>query len=653
MAEEKLIVLLETRAGKNPGEAVATHNRRQIVFLPRGTTVGVNVRVVLEEITTKKDSNGRSMYRGVPAPVEYVDKWKINGDGRVSKITVSKDWLGGEREEGVIETRQPATRDGSPWTQTESTVSWGATLANCAVDLVDTTTTPLETEYVEAGQLVWRKTSERVGKNTRRVTVTGIRVTALDATTWQPAYPPDWQISASVAYDGGTVSTSVTWANAPKETRDEIENRYCVCACSRQRYDVQNSDGYAKCEKCREKEHCVRCGKQVKVAVIADRLICANCRPYEDREQLINRVVPNQTRQELAQQATRLLAGNVVPREAGEAIVRSTLGQVEPDWKRNGVVEKCVGYAWYYFCEEGVYGSKFPSAALQILQGLPQATGNGLVDLVSWVAGRQKQEECERCGDFFCESQAGRFFTPSPSESELQNLCVAVRLRGSEADRIEALQKYRELVEKLGSDAKQVSEIAEILNSDEQDYAAVLVKIHNLGKDLASAERGEILVNFGGHFRMMGYTGQAQYWVIRPDGSEREPDEVDYRKRYTSEGNKKWWLVSSDELAISWFKGTTASSHQCVVDKLPAGGCTPEQLATVAQLEQELSARFEGSHGCSGDPSPNIGEGWNLKSKDEPDVDEPYEIGPPAPANTLDVHKLFGGQVRKKPAGRK
>lgn len=647
MAEEKLIVSLEAREGKNPGEAVATYNRRQIVFLPRGTTVGVNVRVVLEEITTKKDSNGRTMYRGVPAPVEYVDRWKVNGDGTISKITVSRDWLGGEKEEGVIETRQPATRNGTPWTQTESVVSWGDTLANCAVDLVDTTTTPLETEAVEKGQLVWRKTSERTEKMPRRGAVTEVRTTYLDATTWQPVYPPDWQISVSVRHDRGTVSTSVNWANAPKETRDEIENRYRVCACGRQRYDVHNSDSYAKCENCREEEHCVRCGKQAKVTVIDGRMICTNCKPYENQEEIVNRAVTLEMRQEVAQQAARLLAGNAVPREAGETIIRSTLSHVEPDWKRVDLLQRHAGYAWYYFCDDGVYGSKFPVAALQILRGLPQASGNGLVDLIFWLTRHQKQEECDRFQDFFCESQAGRFFMPSPSESDLQNLCVAIRLRGSEAHRIEALRKYRELVERLGPDAKQVREIAEILQDDEQDYAAALVSMRKVEVILSSVSRGETLVNFGGHYRVMGATGQAQYWVIRPDGSEREPDEVSCRKRYTSEGTKLWLVVEEDELAISWFKGTTASAHNCVVDKLPVKGCTSKQLETVACIEEELNSRFEGAHGCSGDPSPDIGEGWNLKPTPKPE--EPIEIGPPAPAGTLDTSKLFGGQARVVP----
>lgn len=123
-------------------------------------------------------------------------------------------------------------------------------------------------------------------------------------------------------------------------------------------------------------------------------------------------------------------------------------------------------------------------------------------------------------------------------------------------------------------------------------------------------DAGEILVNFGGHFRVMGATGQAQYWVVMPNGTERDSEEVDYRKRYISEGFKLWRLVGRGELAISWFKANTAADHQFVVDKLPVGGCTPTQLEVVSRLEGEIAERWEGQTGMSGNPSPGIGKGW-------------------------------------------
>lgn len=149
-------------------------------------------------------------------------------------------------------------------------------------------------------------------------------------------------------------------------------------------------------------------------------------------------------------------------------------------------------------------------------------------------------------------------------------------------------------------------------------FAAVEQELKTLEQRQSS---GEIRVNFGGHFREMGASGNSQYWVIKPNGSEREPDEVDYRKRYTSEGDKKWRAVNPEELAISWFKVNTAAEHE-FVNKFPVGGCTSEQLAKVKGLEQEIERRFKGTTGMSGKVSPSIGNGWNLGGKKPKEVKE-------------------------------
>lgn len=182
---------------------------------------------------------------------------------------------------------------------------------------------------------------------------------------------------------------------------------------------------------------------------------------------------------------------------------------------------------------------------------------------------------------------------------------------------------------------------------------------------LQAQEQGEVLTNWGGHFREMGATGQAQYWVIRPDGAERAADEVGYRKAYTSEGNKTWRLVGPAELAIFWSKAYTAADHEFVIAKTPVGGCTPEQLATVSRIEREIDERFEGAVGLSGRMSPGAGRGWNFGGsrpapkttasvrKDETSVAS-TPTTPPAPvvdATPVDLSKvslggLFGGRAK-------
>lgn len=157
-------------------------------------------------------------------------------------------------------------------------------------------------------------------------------------------------------------------------------------------------------------------------------------------------------------------------------------------------------------------------------------------------------------------------------------------------------------------------------------------------------ESGAILTNFGGHFRVMGATGNAQYWVIMPDGSERDADEVSYRKRYTSEGEKKWRLVGPEELAISWFKAYTAADHEFVVNKLPEGGCTEGQLATIGRIEREISERFYGSTGMSGTSSPEIGKGWGLRKQSKPEsTPQPTGSEEKVDLSQVDLSKLFNG----------
>lgn len=167
-------------------------------------------------------------------------------------------------------------------------------------------------------------------------------------------------------------------------------------------------------------------------------------------------------------------------------------------------------------------------------------------------------------------------------------------------------------------------------------------------------EQGEILANFGGHFRVMGAAGQCQYWVIQPNGIEREPDEVEYRKRYSSEGSKRWRIVGPEELALSWSKSNTAADHEFAVEKLPAGGCTAEQLATVERLEREIGERFEGAVGISGKVSPSIGKGWGLgrpkpAQKPESTTEPTPTSAEPVSPSKVDLSKLFGGaaKVRK------
>ena len=134
--------------------------------------------------------------------------------------------------------------------------------------------------------------------------------------------------------------------------------------------------------------------------------------------------------------------------------------------------------------------------------------------------------------------------------------------------------------------------MAEILQEEKQDYAKALAKIQEAEELLANAERGEVLINFGGHFRHMGDNDQCDVWVIGP-GQEVE-SEVSYRKRYTSEGDKHWPIVRPDELALRWTRsqGGGQFGETWEVVKLPVNRLTEAQREGARRVE--LHERFSG-----------------------------------------------------------
>lgn len=482
---------------------------------------------------------------------------------------------------------------------------------------------------VENGQLAWRKYSER---QEPQMSV-NYPVKGIEIDNWcdwyrnrlMLNYEPNAAVKVTLKFNrpdsswDQSASHSKIWAEMPKWWQAEQEAKYPVCACGRDRYDAKNSDGYAKCEKCREEEHCIRCNKQAKVKNLSGRLVCAECEPYEAQEQMVDRLVPNEKRQSLADEAKRLLKGEAIQREAGEIILKSTASHIEDGWSKDNIVSKWIGYTWYYFCEDGVYGSKLSPSTLQIIAFLPQATGNGLIELVAWLSGYQKIEDCERYGDYYHRTQVkGENQKPSLSEGNLSQLQVAIRLRGSEADRLKALEGYKSLAEKLGESDPRVKEIKSVLfNSNEQDYSKALLKIDGARKLVGEQDNGEILLRFGGLNRRAGSTGNQDFWVIRPDGSCREYDSIRYPKSHNrGTPTVTWERVEPEELALRWSKSCSAASHEFEVMKLPVDGCTQAQLSTVADIQQKLDDEWRGRSGlASGNPSPPVGEGWGFTGK--------------------------------------
>lgn len=117
-----------------------------------------------------------------------------------------------------------------------------------------------------------------------------------------------------------------------------------------------------------------------------------------------------------------------------------------------------------------------------------------------------------------------------------------------------------------------------------QEAQAFLTELEGLRPELirlqARAQAGEILVNVDWGRRRQGGAGNCDGWVVRPDGTHRDPDKVG-DERHTR--RIFWRIVEADELALLWQGGYTGE-----VAKLPVGGCTKEQLDAVTAIEQEL-----------------------------------------------------------------
>ena len=623
MAEEQIHVL-ETTAGKNPGEAIASYGR-SIVFLPQGVKPGQTVRARLEEI--KADSRGRMMYRAVPAPVKYSERWKDNGDGMASRVTIATDWLGKTSEEGVAETRPLAKRERELRTDSRFAVRFGADLRSTFVEERKVRIVGEECEEVNlAGALAWRIANQReelaaeISEHIAAEFSTG--PCEWNLKNLEPVYDNGWEIEIQIHTENGRWQQfKQPWGTLPQWLRAEKEGKRPVCMCGRKRRVAQH-DGYAKCELCRAEEQCARCGTQAKVMVISSRLVCAKCQPYAEQEELIARMLAGRM-SAIAAEARKLLDGQAFSQAEGETVLRATVDHIASSWVRDDCFRKWAGYGWYYFCEDGVYGSKLAPAALTVLGFLPQASGNGLVDMMAWFGTGPKASG----SDFYLRTQVNgeMGLVPALTEGQLKQVCEKIEartpvladcLRGSEQDRINAIAGYRRIAEAFGEDSRDARAIAEVLEGSGQDYATALRQVNEWQSCFAAVERGEALINFGGHFRVMGRTDNAQFWVVRPDGSLREPDEVQYRKRYTSEGDKRWRLVKPEELALSWAKGSSASPHEFLVVKFPVNGITPEQKAAAAKFEREIAEEWMGATGmASGIASPSVGNGWGLVLK--------------------------------------
>lgn len=111
----------------------------------------------------------------------------------------------------------------------------------------------------------------------------------------------------------------------------------------------------------------------------------------------------------------------------------------------------------------------------------------------------------------------------------------------------------------------------------------------------AQAERERVaqdaaLTEFGGPHRLGGVNNRSAWWVVRPDGSLREPDRTDtHRYDASNRLGEYWQAVGQSELALHYHRADRYDIAHCEVVHRPEV-VTPAQLAAAKQIEEEMGA---------------------------------------------------------------
>jgi|GEM_PF-2424994 len=518
--KENLVAVLLVEEGNKPGQPIATYcpSRRvhHLVFMPREVPVGQQVRVKLVE-TGKEDSRGRMLYRAVPAPAEYAERWRDNNDGTASLVLYSTSWLLSESEEGEREKRPLAVdvpRPEEAVTRTNHLIDWGKDSSDTTIVETEVLVTPLYKEYLWSGyRLEWEKTGYQEVPGDMDIyplaKIDGAEQSLSREQMLSVVWENDWQINLKAYFmkDGqkNNITDQKEWGKLPVFVQQQLQSEWPLCLCGRERISLAPGyklDDYPKCNQCRSEEHCERCGEQKPINYLAGHLVCNECKPYESAEQLIDQSVSAERKQALADLVKKLLTAQPLEAELGILVLKNNLSHISNTRAQGRILDQWKGYQWYYSAADGTYGTKFSASALAILQYLPQASGNGLVEMITWLTDNLKA-----ANDFYTRTQMRGEKISLP---DLQIRCtitqimsenfgrlVADKLSGSEADRSLALEG-REKLAILSAQSDDVRnllrEVDDLLQASEQDYAKVINKISDAETFLQNLQRLEDLL---------------------------------------------------------------------------------------------------------------------------------------------------------------
>ena len=509
---KEIIVTLLVQEGNKPGQPIGSYTvgkrMHHLVFLPSNAPVGKEVRVRLVD-TGRKDIRGNALYRGVPVQIEYSNRWKDNGDGTGSKVTIAKNWLLQEWEEGECEKKELVANSPRPDRATKIVrhkVDFGTSLATATVLEETVVSTPLMDERVgntQPGGLIWVEIgkSEVVEKSDLfaifRLCEVNSQLRHFRAgEPLRLVWGDDWSFQVGVLFtrvgSEAGANESFKWRELPAWVQAQFQADWPICSCGRERVVLAQglkTDEYPKCSKCRSEAHCDRCNKAgsiERLSFLSGRLVCQSCLPYEKADQLISQQCTPAHKAKVIADAEKLLLGQAMPAELGFLVLKSGLGHVAEGWNKEQILNRWKGYQWYYLTDEGIYGSKFSPATLQIFRFISQATGNGLVEMVAWLAGGQKVDPSR---DFFTKTQVkGENGVALPQiEDVIQKFVagsavLADRLRGSEKSRLEMLDAVKSVELLRGDDFRSGSfrEIQTLMEAEAQEYDLVIQKVAEL-----------------------------------------------------------------------------------------------------------------------------------------------------------------------------
>lgn len=425
---EEEVRTIRAQAGKNPGECVGSYGK-SLVFLPRGCEPDREYRVKLAYASKdalgepRRDRAGKPLYRGNPAPDEVSERWVENKDGTVSRCRVITNW---KLEEKLhpIETRAKVKRDGDPIVRGEVAHDFGTGLASARVTVTTKTEIPVLEEYVEtmyslsSKAIAWRDGGTKV-ETFAVESIEAMRSGYVEANDWlnnrlRSRYDGEsWTLYVSLRLNYATEKSvevrSTKWVDLPIWLQAHLAVPYPICGCGRER--VETPAGHTTCRECR--------------AEAAEQAV-------------IDELLPAEKRAKFAMIAAACDAaaseGKAFEGEGGADLVIALTGDCRPEdlrsWK---------GYPWYYLTSKGIFASRLPPEAMMILgAGLVGATGRGLVTLACWITSEHHSDNCD--SDFYARTQVrGEEVEPRADRYGMADACVAVKLRGTEADRQSAL----------------------------------------------------------------------------------------------------------------------------------------------------------------------------------------------------------------------